>query len=136
MVWCNLGTSAVYGLVCGIVNTLIYLEFAVFNYSGFNMLDVSFRWEAAEKLCKTLLQSCPAAYQLCEALADLYLERKQIDDAVNAWLCAFRRSPHNAQLFYYAFKFFISVVCICNFLIYIFEKFWSIHSKIGFHKMQ
>ncbi|XP_032894069.1 zinc finger C3H1 domain-containing protein isoform X2 [Amblyraja radiata] len=67
------------------------------------------RWEAAEKLCKTLLQSCPAAYQLCEALADLYLERKQIDDAVNAWLCAFRRSPHNAQLFYYAFKFFISV---------------------------
>ncbi|XP_078273463.1 zinc finger C3H1 domain-containing protein isoform X2 [Rhinoraja longicauda] len=67
------------------------------------------RWEAAEKLCKTLLQSCPAAYQLTEALADLYLERKQIDDAVNAWLCAFRRSPHNAQLFYYAFKFFISV---------------------------
>ncbi|XP_069760161.1 zinc finger C3H1 domain-containing protein-like isoform X2 [Narcine bancroftii] len=67
------------------------------------------RWEAAEKLCKTLLQSCPAAYQLTDALADLYLERKQIDDAVNAWLCAFRRSPHNAQLFYYAFKFFISV---------------------------
>ncbi|XP_051886701.1 zinc finger C3H1 domain-containing protein-like isoform X2 [Pristis pectinata] len=67
------------------------------------------RWEAAENLCKTLLQSCPAAYQLTEALADLYLERKQIDDAVNAWLCAFRRSPHNAQLFYYAFKFFISV---------------------------
>ncbi|XP_062913789.1 zinc finger C3H1 domain-containing protein [Mobula hypostoma] len=67
------------------------------------------RWEAAENICKTLLQSCPAAYQLTEALADLYLERKQIDDAVNAWLCAFRRSPHNAQLFYYAFKFFISV---------------------------
>ncbi|XP_067855540.1 zinc finger C3H1 domain-containing protein [Heptranchias perlo] len=67
------------------------------------------RWESAEKLCKTLLQSCPAAYQLTEALADLYLERKQSDDAVNVWLCAIRRSPHNAQLFYYAFKFFSSV---------------------------
>ncbi|XP_067906526.1 zinc finger C3H1 domain-containing protein isoform X2 [Heterodontus francisci] len=67
------------------------------------------RWEVAEKLCKTLLQSCPAAYQLTEALADLYLERKRNDDAVKEWLCAFRRSPHNAQLFYHAFKFFISV---------------------------
>uniref|UniRef100_UPI00398EBB42 zinc finger C3H1 domain-containing protein-like isoform X2 n=1 Tax=Pristiophorus japonicus TaxID=55135 RepID=UPI00398EBB42 len=67
------------------------------------------RWEAAEKLCKTLLQSCPAAYQLTEVLANLYLERKQTDDAVNAWLCAFKRSSHNAQLFYHALKFFISL---------------------------
>ncbi|XP_078424042.1 zinc finger C3H1 domain-containing protein isoform X1 [Cetorhinus maximus] len=67
------------------------------------------RWEAAENLCKTLLQSCPTVYQLIEALADLYLERKQTDDAADVWLCAFRRSPYNAQLFYYAFKFFNSV---------------------------
>ncbi|XP_059508466.1 zinc finger C3H1 domain-containing protein isoform X2 [Stegostoma tigrinum] len=73
------------------------------------VLKLMGRWETAEKLCKTLLQSCPAAYQLTEALADLYLERKQIEDAASEWLCAFRRNPHNAQLFYYAFKFFISV---------------------------
>ncbi|XP_072407776.1 zinc finger C3H1 domain-containing protein-like isoform X1 [Chiloscyllium punctatum] len=73
------------------------------------VLKLMGRWETAVKLCKTLLQSCPAAFQLTEALADLYLENKQIEDAANAWLSAFRRNPHNAQLLYYAFKFFISV---------------------------
>ncbi|XP_042190993.1 zinc finger C3H1 domain-containing protein [Callorhinchus milii] len=67
------------------------------------------RWEAAEDLCKALLQSCPACYKLLELLADLYLERSQTDDAVNVWLHAFRRNPHNAHFFYYTIKFFISV---------------------------
>uniref|UniRef100_A0A4W3JYY4 Zinc finger C3H1-type containing n=1 Tax=Callorhinchus milii TaxID=7868 RepID=A0A4W3JYY4_CALMI len=66
-------------------------------------------------LCKALLQSCPACYKLLELLADLYLERSQTDDAVNVWLHAFRRNPHNAHFFYYTIKFFISVVCNCLF---------------------
>ncbi|GCB70448.1 hypothetical protein scyTo_0008580 [Scyliorhinus torazame] len=66
------------------------------------------RWEAAENLCKTLLQSCPVVYQLTEALADLYLERKQTDDAANLVALVYLEEMFSKCVVFEAFCSFIS----------------------------
>lgn len=70
-----------------------------------------FRWEAAVKLCETLLVPCPDCCMLLESLAQLYIKRQEADKAIDVWLGAFRKNPHNAQIFYSTCKFLVLQVC-------------------------
>ncbi|XP_041110168.1 zinc finger C3H1 domain-containing protein-like isoform X2 [Polyodon spathula] len=78
----------------------IYRNMIVLN----QVLD---RWEAAVKLCETLLVPCPDCCILLESLAQLYLKREEADKAIDVWLGAFRKNPHNAQIFHSTCKFLV-----------------------------
>ncbi|RXM94947.1 Zinc finger C3H1 domain-containing protein [Acipenser ruthenus] len=78
----------------------IYRNMIVLN----QVLD---RWEAAVKLCETLLVPCPDCCMVLESLAQLYIKRQEADKAIDVWLGAFRKNPHNAQIFYSTCKFLV-----------------------------
>ncbi|XP_066579625.1 zinc finger C3H1 domain-containing protein isoform X2 [Amia ocellicauda] len=66
------------------------------------------RWDAAVKLCETLLMSCPACCELLETLAELYVQKNETDKAFDVWLAALKSNPCNGQIFYHVCKFLVS----------------------------
>uniref|UniRef100_G3SWZ2 Zinc finger C3H1-type containing n=2 Tax=Loxodonta africana TaxID=9785 RepID=G3SWZ2_LOXAF len=91
------------------------------------------RYEAAVKLCKCLLESCPMNCQLLEALVALYLETNQQDKARTVWLTAFEKNPQNAEVFYHMCKLFILQNRGDNLLPFL-RKFIASFFKPGFEK--
>uniref|UniRef100_W5NHC0 Zinc finger C3H1-type containing n=1 Tax=Lepisosteus oculatus TaxID=7918 RepID=W5NHC0_LEPOC len=65
------------------------------------------RWEAAVRLCETLLESCASCCELLESLAELYIQKEETEKAFEVWLGALRNSPHNGKIFYNACRLLV-----------------------------
>ncbi|CAL8296963.1 unnamed protein product [Boreogadus saida] len=66
------------------------------------------RLEEAVQLCGPLLEACPVACELRDALADLHQRQGNGEQAVTVWLHALAECPNNAQIFYHTCRFLMA----------------------------
>ncbi|XP_077374052.1 zinc finger C3H1 domain-containing protein isoform X2 [Festucalex cinctus] len=67
--------------------------------------ELSDRFSEGVSLCEALLEACPDSCVLRDVLCRLHVRSGNAEGAVDAWLRALARRPHDARLFYHCCRF-------------------------------